>query len=76
LLLNDPKFRILFQFFLKIIPLGTDAILKILPKEFNNNRTIISRLKKQNIVASLGIINFIIDSKRFQQVFKENNKNS
>jgi hypothetical protein len=76
LLLNDPKFRILFQFFLKIIPLGTDAILKILPKEFNNNRTIISLLKKQNIVASLGIINFIIDSKRFQQVFKENNKNS
>ncbi len=74
--LNDLKFRILSQFLLKIIPLGTDAMLKILSKEFKNNRTIISWLKRQNIVASLGIINFIIDSKWFQEVFKKNNKNA
>jgi hypothetical protein len=30
------------EILLKILPLGTDAILKIVSKEFNNNRTIIS----------------------------------
>ncbi len=74
--LNDPKLRILYEFLLKIIPLGTGAILKIISKEFNNNRTIISWLKKQNIVASLRIMNFLIDSKRFQEVYKLNNKNA
>ncbi len=73
--LNDPKLRISSQILLKTLPLGTDAILKIVSKEFNNNRTIISWLKKQNI-ASLGIINFMIDSKKFEEVFKENNKNA
>jgi hypothetical protein len=68
--LNYPKFRILSQFLLKIIPLETDTIIKILSKEFNNNRTIISWLKKQTIVGFLGLINLMIDSKRFQEYFK------